>query len=371
MATTSQAVLGHPPKKIKTEELGSEGATAGRTCVLAVALGGGSDCIGALALAKALGYEDVVLVQPGSGSSGSSIACEPVSAIPTVPGGHFHANATMLAYLLSLPAELRPTAASFLRQPKDAVGGQGFTRSAIAATASALVGLAREHACTAVLGLDFGGDVVLPEPTRLPSKSPTAERPCVAPLAAADALAITQRDTLNLHALAAVARTLGVAATLVASAPGVDAAAVAPEYAQRLGAAGGATVRVLAMGADATRPCALAPLPAPAPVCRLPLLPASLSGARLPTDLEEKFISELRRLAARISSDATDEVRREHAYKTYALVAACAAALDGASSAAERDFFVLGADRPAEKARAHMHASFALGLFDVAGWAEP
>jgi hypothetical protein len=32
------------------------------------------------------------------------------------------------------------------------------------------------------------------------------------------------------------------------------------------------------------------------------------------------------------------------------------------------DFFVLGAFRPSEKARAHMHASTVLGLFDVAGW---
>ncbi|KOO34492.1 hypothetical protein Ctob_013746, partial [Chrysochromulina tobinii] len=137
-------------------------------CCLAVALGGGSDCIGALALARALGYEDVVLVMPSGGKSGGSqVVCEPVSAAeaPALPpGGDFYSNDTMLAYLLSLPIGLRPTVAKFLVQPKDAAGAKSFSLASLNATTDALLALARTHQCTAIAGLDFGGDVVLPEP---------------------------------------------------------------------------------------------------------------------------------------------------------------------------------------------------------------
>eukprot|EP00900_Chrysochromulina_parva_P009434 jgi/Chrpa1/18492/Chrysochromulina_OHIO_Genome00023926-RA len=220
-------------------------------CCLAVALGGGSDCIGALALARALGYEDVVLVMPSGGKSGGSqVVCEPVSAAeaPALPpGGDFYSNDTMLAYLLSLPIGLRPTVAKFLVQPKDAAGAKSFSLASLNATTDALLALARTHQCTAIAGLDFGGDVVLPEPLLDDFKRRTDQESL-----------IKQRDTLNLHAVGAVARKLGVPATLVASAPGVDAAAVAPEYARRLGGPGGATVPVFAMGADEANPCSLA-----------------------------------------------------------------------------------------------------------------
>ena len=419
-------------------------------CCLAVALGGGSDCIGALALARALGYEDIVLVMPSGGKSrGSQVVCEPVSAAeaPALPpGGDFYSNDTMLAYLLSLPIGLRPTIAKFLVQPKDAAGAKSFSLASLTATTDALFALARTHQCTAVAGLDFGGDVVLPEPllddykrrleqqpqplsqpnmeqsaskadSAITASDDAADRAAVpsaaervgatagrgvkraaedepeggAPSARAregDPVSteplIKQRDTLNLHALAAVARKLGVPATLVASAPGVDAAAVAPEYARRLGGPGGATVRVFAMGADEANPCSLAPVPGPAPPCSLPELPEALTRARMPATVEAAFVHELRRLAERIAYDARAQLQlqREHAYKTYSLVAACAAKLeasgalpgavvkdDAPSSASDGgDFFVLGAYRPSEKARAHMHASVVLGLFDVAGW---
>jgi hypothetical protein len=103
----------------------------------------------------------------------------------------------------------------------------------------------------------------------------------------------------------------------------------------------------------------------------------------MPAPVEAAFVHELRRLAERIAYDARAQLQlqREHAYKTYSLVAACAAKLeasgalpgalvkDAPSSASDvEDFFVLGAFRPSEKARAHMHASTVLGLFDVAGW---
>ena len=49
----------------------------------------------------------------------------------------------------------------------------------------------------------------------------------------------------------------------------------------------------------------------------------------------------------------------------YALVAACAAEIDQHGS--EGGFFVLGKHRPAENAQAHMHSSYALALYDIAG----
>ena len=114
-------------------------------CCLAVALGGGSDCIGALALARALGYEDIVLVMPSGGKSrGSQVLCEPVSAAeaPALPpGGDFYSNDTMLAYLLSLPIGLRPTIAKFLVQPKDAAGAKSFSLASLTATTDALFAL--------------------------------------------------------------------------------------------------------------------------------------------------------------------------------------------------------------------------------------
>ena len=361
------------PRRVRARHV-ADAVSSG--CCLAVALGGGSDCIGALALARALGYEDIVLVMPSSGTSrGSQVVCKPVSATESPalpPGGDFYSNDTMLAYLLSLPIGLRPTVAKFLVQPKDDGDPRtgGFSLASLNATTDTLLALARAHQCTAIVGLDFGGDVVLPDPRRA---SGVSSGPF-----------IKRRDSLNCHAVGEAARKLGVPATLVVSAPGVDAAAVAPEYARRLGGPGGATVRVFAMGADEANPCSLAPVPGPAPPCSLPELPEALTRARMPAPVEAAFVHELRRLAERIAYDARAQLQlqREHAYKTYSLVAACAAKLeasgalpgavvkdDAPSSASDGgDFFVLGAYRPSEKARAHMHASTVLGLFDVAGW---
>eukprot|EP00900_Chrysochromulina_parva_P011789 jgi/Chrpa1/20610/Chrysochromulina_OHIO_Genome00021772-RA len=246
--------VGWWPRRIRARHV-ADAVSSG--CCLAVALGGGSDCIGALALARALGYEDIVVVMPSSGKSGGSkVVCEPVSAAeaPALPpGGDFYSNDTMLAYLLSLPIGLRPTVAKFLVQPKDDGDPRtgGFSLASLNATTDALLALARAHQCTAIVGLDFGGDVVLPDPRRA---SGVSSGPF-----------IKRRDSLNCHAVGEAARKLGVPATIVVSAPGVDAAAVAPEYARRLGGPGGATVRVFAMGADEANPCSLAPVPGPAP----------------------------------------------------------------------------------------------------------
>ena len=52
----------------------------------------------------------------------------------------------------------------YVTQPKDAGGGRGFSRAAVDQTAQVFRGLVQEHGCSAVLGLDFGGDVALTEP---------------------------------------------------------------------------------------------------------------------------------------------------------------------------------------------------------------
>ena len=97
---------------------------------LALALGGSSDIVGALALARALGYRSVVLVQPGGGPVRRSdtqvrgVRCEPVEPMPPpveAPGGSFFDNATMLAYLAA--ADPAVSAAYYLQQPKDVRGG--------------------------------------------------------------------------------------------------------------------------------------------------------------------------------------------------------------------------------------------------------
>ena len=275
---------------------------------LALALGGGSDSVGALALARALGYDHIILVQPGSTTRGA-VACQRVAAAPSIigpPGGHFHSDDSMLAYLLSMPLGLGPATAYYMHQPKDAADGDGFTRGAFEATVSALGALMREHGCSAAVGLDFGGDVALPErPDRVASDT------------------FSQRDRLNLQALAAVARELAIGVTLVAAAPGVDAAAVSPEYARQLAALDENATPVLMMGADGLHPCALMPVPGRAPVCSLAALPEALCKTRLPTALESQFIGELRRISSRISFDARPEVQREHSYKTCAIAVVC------------------------------------------------
>ena len=142
-------------------------ATSGGT-VLALALGGSSDVIGALAWARACGYERLVLVQPGSpprGTASASLELQPVQpAAPgtPAPGGCFFDNGSMVAYLLSLGAE-HLVAGYYLVQPKDDGGGKGFSRASLEGTAAALVQVLAAHKCSALVGLDFGGDVALPE----------------------------------------------------------------------------------------------------------------------------------------------------------------------------------------------------------------
>ena len=142
-------------------------ATSGGT-VLALALGGSSDVIGALAWARASGYERLVLLQPGSpprGAESPSLelqTVQPAEPGAPAPGGSFFDNGSMVAYLLSLDAE-QLVAGYYLVQPKDDGGGKGFSRASLEGTTAALVQALAAHKCSALVGLDFGGDVALPE----------------------------------------------------------------------------------------------------------------------------------------------------------------------------------------------------------------
>lgn len=321
--------------------------------LLAFALGGSSDIVGALAMARALDRgAAVVLVQPGSppkGDTRTEVAADLVRAVkaPAVaPGGNFFDNGSMVEYLLS--SGTGATAGYYLRQPKD--DGKGFSAASLERTTVELARLASKHGCSAIVGLDFGGDVALPT---LPASEGDA-RPFLA-----------QRDMLNLLAASQAARRLGLPTTLVAVSPGVDAAAVAPAYAERLAAADGAAVPVLTMTAEGE----LAPAAPPAPACALRLLPVSLLERRLGAPAQAAFHRQLARLAAQILAAAPAELRKEHASKTYCLVAATHAEVARRGAAA--DFFVTGQWRGAEKARAHLHSSYALGIYDVSQFAVP
>ena len=142
-------------------------ATSGGT-VLAFALGGSSDVIGALAWARACGYERLVLVQPGSpprGAASTSLELQPVppeAPGTPAPGGSFFDNGSMVAYLLSLDAT-QLVAGYYLVQPKDDGGGKGFSRASLEGTTAALVQALAAHECSAIVGVDFGGDVALPD----------------------------------------------------------------------------------------------------------------------------------------------------------------------------------------------------------------
>lgn len=102
------------------------GGTTGGGTVLAVALGGGSDVIGALAWARASGFERAVLVQPGSPPRVTPSPTplptlpptpppslelqlqpvQPAAAGSAAPGGNFYDNGAMVAYLLSIDTQL-------------------------------------------------------------------------------------------------------------------------------------------------------------------------------------------------------------------------------------------------------------------------
>ena len=106
------------------------------------------------------------------------------------PGGAFYDNASMLSYLLRLAPDAPD--GYYLTQPKDAAppgadadaAKKGFSSASLASTTEAYAALLRDHGCAALVGLDFGGDVVLDlEPEGAPY--------------------ISQRDGLNLLAAAA------------------------------------------------------------------------------------------------------------------------------------------------------------------------
>ena len=79
-----ETVIAAPPAKRSADEMEQSTATAATAAklatvrpgsvALAVALGGGSDCIGALALSRALCHRMVVLVQPGGPESSAASA---------------------------------------------------------------------------------------------------------------------------------------------------------------------------------------------------------------------------------------------------------------------------------------------------------
>ena len=147
-------------------------------------------------------------------------------------------------------------------------------------------------------------------------------------------------------------------ARLIAASPGVDAAAVAPEY-ERMRRSG-ATARVLEMDREGVMRELTGTAP---PACTLPELPAALFPHRHDAALERRFCAELCTLDERIMADVPAEKRGEHASKTYHMLVSAA---EAARSAPPGDgFFALGQFRSAEKARAHLHSSYATGIYDL------
>ena len=135
-----------------------------------MALGGSSDVVGVLALVRAAGFSKCVLVQPGSQAKGmekpESVTAQKVDVVPNkgAPGGDYFDNGAMVSYLLSLSSEGtfgELEAGYYVVQPKD--DGQGFSDKSVEQTVKELKKLVHEHSCSALLGLDFGGDVALPE----------------------------------------------------------------------------------------------------------------------------------------------------------------------------------------------------------------
>ena len=168
-----------------------------------------------------------------------------------------------------------------------------FSSQSFETTTQALVEVARKHGCTSICGLDFGGDVALPDK-------------------ATGGAFITQRDMLNLRATAQVATILGVPATLVAVAPGVDAAAVASGYVERH-ACWSAATRVLAMsGAGALEPAEGPPPPKPENMEVLPdqllEMPLADNGLRHVLTITCSFLR-LVVFAPSVSHTALDTVR--------------------------------------------------------------
>lgn len=191
--------------------------------VLAFALGGSSDIIGALAWARANSAECVVLVQPGSPAKDSEhskstdvhnqeVVAADAANLAGVLGGDYFDNDNMVQYLLAKYATSATNvkAGYYMCQPKDA-NRVGFTNDSLTGTVDALVEIIKKHGCTHIIGLDFGGDVALSE------------------VKSGDGPAYTQRDYLNLHAARQAAKRAKIKPSnveFVAASPGIDAAAV-------------------------------------------------------------------------------------------------------------------------------------------------
>ena len=94
----------------------------------------------------------------------------------------------------------------------------------------------------------------------------------------------------------------------------------------------------------------------------------ALFGQRVGCVLEARFCAELRDLDRRISREMPAAQRAEHTAKTYRMVVAAADAARDALPGAS--FFVLGSLRLAERAHAHLHSSYATGLYDL-GYLRP
>ena len=421
---------------VSVQEEGAKAAVQQGGTALAFALGGSSDVIGALAWARAFGFERVVLVQPGSpprGTESPTLELQPVQSAEAgaaAPGGNFFDNGSMVAYLLSLD-QRQLVAGYYLVQPKDDGGypdrgsnhglerrssgvfccskrsgavsghsGKGFSPASLEGTTAALTHALTTHGCTALLGLDFGGDVALPDEAKqhnLCKRRPChwdralIVRPCerVSPCQASQALSpagragrtsssatgstcwpplpqpssaasrrggppVSPHMPPHLHCISPTPPQ----ARLIAASPGVDAAAVAPEY-ERMRRSGGAA-RVLEMDREGVLRELTDTAP---PACTLPELPAALFPHRHDAALERRFCAELCTLDERIMADVPAEKRGEHASKTYHMLV-CAA--EAARSAPPGDgFFTLGQFRSAEKARAHLHSSYATGIYDL------
>ena len=311
--------------------------------VLAVALGGSSDIIGVLAWARTLGFKSIVLVQPGSQARGAPKEIgmqrvQPAAAGASAPGGDFFDNGSMVSYLLSLDTSDELAAGYYLVQPKDE--GAGFSAASLEATTTALLKLLTEHSCTAVAGLDFGGDVALPRDE-----------------SAASVPHIMQRDWLNLLAAVAAATKAGAALHLVAASPGVDAAAVAPAYAGCISKQ--PAPRLFEMSKEG----ALEPKPdTPLPECALTTLPQALFDHRLDNAVEKRFCELLVEIDERIIADAPPQKRGEHASKTYHMHACCGKLL---AESADAPFVAVGVFRAAEKARALLHSDYCRGLYKL------
>ena len=139
--------------------------------------------VGVLALVRAAGFSKCVLVQPGSQAKGmekpESVTAQKVDVVPNkgAPGGDYFDNGAMVSYLLSLSSEGtfgELEAGYYVVQPKD--DGQGFSDKSVEQTVKELKKLVHEHSCSALLGLDFGGDVALPEEEATPGRPHILQR---------------------------------------------------------------------------------------------------------------------------------------------------------------------------------------------------